>query len=223
MILTSEVKFPKKIKKYRLKKGTKEIFIKLMENFNKSFNAAPPVPADTRKKYDFIIYTDGGFDQIHNIGSWSYLIKVKHGKTHFKYHRGSGVVVSKRRSPILTEIGAVLHAITYIENKASEAACDFIIDSITVYSDSKQVVFSNQMFLKYQNNNWCFLRSNVVMYDKLKAAWDSLHNLNQKYNITYKWVQGHSGNINNERCDKVCTTRIRQTISEMRIMRHNMT
>lgn len=36
---------------------------------------------------------------------------------------------------------------------------------------------------------------------KNRNLWEELHRLNQKHKIAWKWVRGHSGHPENERCD----------------------
>jgi ribonuclease HI len=36
---------------------------------------------------------------------------------------------------------------------------------------------------------------------KNRNLWEELHRLNQKHKIVWKWVRGHSGHPENERCD----------------------
>jgi ribonuclease HI len=212
MIISSDVKYPKK--RYRLKQPIDEIYNKLIkdkiternENVNKTRN------------YTFNIYTDGGFNNVYNIGAWSYIIKVKHDRSHFKFHKGGGTLGLNHRSSILMELTAVIDAINFIVDEKNVVRYNYAIENIVVYSDNLQVVNSRIQYKKYETNDWKFLTNERDMYENLKEAWKSIHNLNEKYNISYKWVKGHSGNVSNEYCDKACRSRIKNRIVADRIM-----
>lgn len=38
---------------------------------------------------------------------------------------------------------------------------------------------------------------------KNQPLWEELHRLNQKHNISWHWVRGHTGHLENERCDEL--------------------
>ncbi|MCF6359863.1 MAG: ribonuclease HI [Cyclobacteriaceae bacterium] len=68
---------------------------------------------------------------------------------------------------------------------------------ITIYSDSKYVVDAiNKGWLK----GW--VKKNFK--DKKNVdLWKRFLPLQKKFNLTFKWVKGHAGNIENERCDEL--------------------
>jgi ribonuclease HI len=201
-MLESKVKYPKQM--YRLK-YPKEIM------FNQEM-----------KKYNFIIYTDGGFNRRFKLGSWSYLIKVKYDNKRFKFHKDSGVVkLPQNTCPVLMEITAVIEAIKYIIDEEKQKKYGFSINTITVYSDNTQVVYSRNMIKKYIENEWYFLQSDKEVTESLKRAWMELDELNEKYNIKYLWVRAHDGNVSNEYVDGICTSRIKTVVHEEKIFKYN--
>jgi ribonuclease HI len=215
MVIISEVKYPKK--RYKLKMPVTEIYEKLIKEKN---NRDTSISKKTRE-YDFIIYTDGGIKPACNIGSWSYLIKAKINKTHFKFYKGGGTLAVNSFSPILMELKAVIDAVHYVTNVKNIKMHNYSIRSITVYSDNRQVINSRKQYEKYINNDWRLLRSNNKMFQILKEQWEKINDLNERYNINYKWVEAHSGNISNEYCDKACTARIYSKIREKSIIEYN--
>ncbi len=68
---------------------------------------------------------------------------------------------------------------------------------ITIYSDSKYVVDAiNKGWLK----GW--VKKNFK--DKKNVdLWKRLLPLQEKFDLTFQWVKGHAGNIENERCDEL--------------------
>jgi ribonuclease HI len=215
----SERIFPKSKKRYKLKISREE-----MESRLKGFDSEYEKKIKNEeviKPYNFIIYTDGGFNQRNRIGSWSYLIKVRYNKKRFKLYKGSGIMAFGINLPILTELKAVIEAVKFIMSEINKKRYKYSIASVSVYSDSKQVVNSREMYKRYVENNWNFVRSEYEMYDELKEAWTEINELNEKLNIEYRWIKGHNGNINNEYVDKVCTSRIKERLHQEKIYRYN--
>jgi ribonuclease HI len=224
MIISSEITLPTK-KKYVLKKPREDIIREVNFEERQKRVALTKVKAKRAivkaiKPYDFVIYTDGGFSNRYNIGSWSYLIKAKYGKAHFKLNSASGSMGSDEKLPILMEIKAVIIAVNYIVERSKRKPLESI-KSITVMSDNKQVVRSNELYERYKENGWFYIKKNYEMVEKLKKAWEELHKLNEKYNIQYQWVKGHSGNVGNEHCNTACSRRIGKSIRTKKIIRYN--
>jgi ribonuclease HI len=218
----SERKFPIKKKRYRLKISREEMKEKL-EEINKEQPSPEPISKEepSMKPYNFIIYTDGGFNQRSRIGSWSYLIKVRYNKKRFKLYKGNGIMQFNANTPILTELKAVVEAIRFIASNKNKERYKYTINSICVYSDSKQVVYSRDIYKKYVENDWYFMNSDLSVTEELKEVWVEINKLNEIHNIKYKWIKGHNGNKNNEYVDKVCTSRIKERLHQERILRYN--
>ncbi|MGI9244551.1 MAG: ribonuclease HI [Verrucomicrobiales bacterium] len=77
--------------------------------------------------------------------------------------------------------------------------------SVTLYSDSKYVIDAiNKGWLRgWKRRGW--IKSdkkpikNIDLWKRLDAA-------SADHEITWKWVKGHAGNPNNERCDELATS-----------------
>lgn len=70
---------------------------------------------------------------------------------------------------------------------------------IVICSDSKYVIDSITL-------NWIFSWQKKGFKGKKNAdLWKRYIPLHQKYNIRYKWVKGHAGHPENERCDFLAT------------------
>ena len=81
---------------------------------------------------------------------------------------------------------------------------------VTLYSDSRYVVdaVNKGWAAKWRQNGW--------MRNKREAAvnpdlWERLLNLLDHHDTEFRWVRGHSGDPDNERCDKLATTAARQS------------
>lgn len=87
------------------------------------------------------------------------------------------------------EFQAAIEALNFVSKKSK----------ITLFSDSRILVDAMK--------NGCGPRA-------YQAQFDILARLNQKHNITWRWVKSHNGNKFNERCDKLCTlARMAKSIS----------
>ena len=80
--------------------------------------------------------------------------------------------------------------------KALEALKNDKID-ITIYSDSKYVVESIE-------KGWIWNWEKKNFKKKLNSdLWKIFIPLHKKFKIKFKWVKGHSGDVENERCDEL--------------------
>jgi ribonuclease HI len=210
IMIESDRKYPEKHKKYKLKIPKEEFKELLKNNFDKIV-----------EEYDFLIYTDGGYNASYDVGSWSYLIKVKHNKKRFKFHKESGVYNYTEYLPIFMELTAVIEAIKYVTNKTLQEKLCYKINSITIYTDCRQIIYSKELCEKYEENNWKYIFTEFDMHEKLKKAWQKLNTYNDNLNIQYVWIKGHNGNISNEYVDKVCTSRIKERLHQEKIFRFN--
>lgn len=80
---------------------------------------------------------------------------------------------------------------------------------VTVFSDSQYLV--NAMMEgwveKWKSRNWWRTnRERVVNID----LWEELLSLCEKHEVTFIWLKGHNGNVENERCDKLSYAALRQ-------------
>tara|TARA_B100000959_G_C14966457_1_gene617954 strand:- start:579 stop:1022 length:444 start_codon:yes stop_codon:yes gene_type:complete len=83
--------------------------------------------------------------------------------------------------------------------KALEALKNNIID-IIIYSDSKYVVESVE-------KGWIWNWEKVNFKKKQNPdLWKKFIPLYKKFKIKFEWIKGHSGNIENERCDELANT-----------------
>jgi len=79
---------------------------------------------------------------------------------------------------------------------------------VTLHSDSRYLVdaIEKGWAVRWRRNGW--------MRNKREAAvnpdlWERLLNLLERHNVEFRWVRGHSGEPNNERCDALASTAAR--------------
>ena len=80
---------------------------------------------------------------------------------------------------------------------------------VTLYSDSRYLVdaVSKGWAAKWRSNGW--------MRNKREAAvnpdlWERLLDLLERHPTDFRWVRGHSGNPDNERCDALASAAARE-------------
>jgi ribonuclease HI len=77
---------------------------------------------------------------------------------------------------------------------------------IKLTTDSQYVVKGVTEWMKgWIRNGWKTASRQPV---KNKELWQELHKLNQLHTITWVWVKGHNGHLENERCDQLANEAI---------------
>ena len=141
---------------------------------------APPVPMS-----HVIIYTDGAAEP--NPGPGGYGVVLLSGK-HRKELSGGFQRTTNNRMELMGVIVG-LESLT--------KPC-----RVTLYSDSKYVVESVERgsVQKWSKNNWYRTKS-----EKAKNAdlWSRFLQIYAQHDVRFKWVKGHAGVPENERCDEL--------------------
>jgi ribonuclease HI len=76
---------------------------------------------------------------------------------------------------------------------------------ITVYSDSQYVVkaFNEHWLEGWIKKGWKRGKNEPV---KNVDLWKRMLAAKQQHQVTFHWVKGHNGHLQNERCDQLATT-----------------
>ena len=142
------------------------------------------------EKITINIWTDGACSGNPGPGGWGALIKYDSST---KEISGSEKNTTNNRM----EMMAVIEALKYIDTESK----------INIYTDSKYVKEGITNWITgWKKNNWKNSKKNDV---KNKDLWVELDILSQKHNISWNWVKGHSGNIENDIADKLATEAIK--------------
>ena len=132
------------------------------------------------------IWTDGACSGNPGPGGWGALIKYDNST---KEISGSEKNTTNNRM----EMMAVIEALKYVDTESK----------INLYTDSKYVKEGITNWITgWKKNNWKNSKKKDV---KNKDLWVELDTLSQKHNISWNWVKGHSGNIENDIADKLAT------------------
>ncbi|MAJ80859.1 MAG: ribonuclease HI [Porticoccaceae bacterium] len=145
------------------------------------------------------IFTDGACRGNPGRGGWGVLMRYKSAEKTFY---GGLLDTTNNRM----ELTAVIEGL-----KALKRNCRVII-----VSDSNYVLQGVQEWLP----NWkrCDWRRNSKRPVKNIDLWKKLDTVMQGHEITWKWVKGHSGHVENERADHLANLGIDDLADEIRIL-----
>ncbi len=128
------------------------------------------------------IFTDGACQGNPGPGGWAAILNYKNVK---KELSGAEPFTTNNRM----ELTAVIEAL-----KALKEPCN-----VTIYTDSQYVQKGISEWLpKWKQRGWLTSTKNKV---KNVDLWKILDREASKHSVTWKWVRGHSGIPQNERCD----------------------
>ncbi len=131
------------------------------------------------------IYTDGGCRG--NPGPGGYGVVLLHGERRRELSGGFRLTTNNRM-----ELMAAIEGLKTLKYRCH----------VSLYSDSRYLVDAiNKGWL----TNW--IKRNWIKSDKAEVKnidlWQQLSELCRKHEITFVWVKGHAGDIENERCDQL--------------------
>lgn len=146
-----------------------------------------------------IVYTDGSCLGNPGPGGWASLIEFKGEEILIS---GSSANTTNNRMEML----AVLEVLKYIKNNPDKLpwlasfALNSIQPNLILVTDSLYLKNGLQIWVKqWQIKNW---RTSAGKPVKNKDLWLGLVNISSAFSINWKWVKGHSGQIQNEKVDK---------------------
>lgn len=125
------------------------------------------------------MYTDGAAKG--NPGNGGYGVVMKFKDLRKEFSEGFRMTTNNRM-----ELLAVIVGLEALRKEGSE---------VLIYSDSKYVVDSVE-------KGWLFGWVKKGFKDKKNVdLWKRFLTVYKKHHVKFKWVKGHAGNIENERCD----------------------
>lgn len=132
------------------------------------------------------IYTDGGCDP--NPGPGGYGVVLLYGRARKELSGGFRRTTNNRM-----EICAAIRALECLKHPCI----------VTLYSDSQYVVnaMTKGWALRWQAKSWRRKSTRVPNSD----LWQKLLDLCTQHTVDFRWVRGHNGNPENERCDQLAT------------------
>jgi ribonuclease HI len=144
-------------------------------------------PAALLKAGKVLIYTDGG--AIDNPGPGGYGVVLRY-KGHRKELYGGFRHTTNNRMELL----ACIQGLQALKHRCA----------VVLYSDSKYIVhgMTKGWAERWQARGWKLANGQDV---KNADLWQQLVKLCRGQDVEFRWVRGHSGNPDNERCDRLAT------------------
>jgi ribonuclease HI len=142
-----------------------------------------------------IIHTDGGGGHVSKdfIGAWAFVARVPWTSTPIERF-GVEWDTTNNKMEMMAVIKALEHFRTGIP--------------MTIISDSQYVIFgATQWRFAWVKNGWVNGEGKPV---KNRDLWERMIPLLIRHRLTFQHVKGHTGNVDNERCDKLCTEAIKR-------------
>jgi len=142
---------------------------------------------DQRKK--ITIHTDGACDGNPGPGGWAAILRYD---KHMKEMVGGEPATTNNRMEIQAAISAL---------SALKETCE-----VTLFTDSEYLRQGITEWLKkWKANRWRTGDRKPVKNDDL---WRKLDDISSQHQVEWKWLKGHAGHPDNERCDQLATAEI---------------
>jgi ribonuclease HI len=138
------------------------------------------------------IYTDGGCEP--NPGTGGYGVVLLHSKKRAEASGGFRLTTNNRME--------IFAAITGLEMLKQPCR-------VTLYSDSQYLVdaMTKGWVESWERKQWWRSKTERVLNRDL---WERLVHLRKTHQVEFRWVRGHAGNPENERCDQLSSAALRQ-------------
>lgn len=141
------------------------------------------------------IYADGACSGNPGVGGWCAILR--YGDTEKVITGGEKLTTNNRM-----ELTAAIKALQSLKRRCN----------VKIYSDSNYLIKGISQWLpNWIKNNWKNSQKKTV---ENKDLWEELYELSKQHNIEWEWVRGHSGHIENERCDSLAKKEIERIKSE---------
>ena len=139
-----------------------------------------------------LIHTDGGANPNPGPGGYGVVLHFKGSK---KELSGGFRLTTNNRMELL----ACLKGLEALKEKSD----------VVLFSDSQYIVnaIEKGWAKKWQKNNW---RDKKGKQRTNHDLWAELLPLCEKHDTKFKWVKGHAGNMDNEKCDQLATKASKQ-------------
>lgn len=149
--------------------------------------------AESKHEQYVEIFTDGACSGNPGPGGWGAILRLG---AKSKEISGAELDTTNNRMELLAAINAL---------EALKRPCN-----VTLTTDSQYVKNGiTQWIFSWKKKNWKKSDNKPVINMDL---WQRLDKLAQKHSINWKWVKGHSGHIENERCDELARSAIRELL-----------
>lgn len=134
-------------------------------------------------------YTDGACSGNPGPGGWGVLMVAKEGSSVIKTKDLSGGTVETTNNQM--ELTAAIMALEALEKPSK----------ITIVTDSSYVKDGiTKWIFAWKRNGWKTAAKKSVKNEEL---WKRLENATQIHDVSWEWIKGHAGHLENERADEL--------------------
>ena len=134
-------------------------------------------------------YTDGACSGNPGPGGWGVLMVAKEGSSVIKTRDLSGGTVETTNNQM--ELTAAIMALEALEKPSK----------ITIVTDSSYVKDGiTKWIFAWKKNGWKTAAKKSVKNEEL---WQRLENATQIHDVSWEWIKGHAGHLENERADEL--------------------
>ena len=143
---------------------------------------------------EVVIYTDGACSGNPGPGGWGAVLLHKNKR---KELSGAEKETTNQRMELLAAINAL---------SALKFPC-----RVKLYSDSAYLInaFRQNWFKNWEHNGWLTAKKTPV---ENKDLWQKLLKLSKVHQVEWIKVKGHAENVENNRCDELARTAIKQLL-----------
>ncbi|HXJ55484.1 MAG TPA: ribonuclease HI [Verrucomicrobiae bacterium] len=135
------------------------------------------------------IYSDGGCDPNPGPGGWAVILE--YGR-HRRELNGFALATTNNRM----ELQAAIEGLNALKEPCR----------VSLYTDSEYLKHGITLWMRaWKRSGWKAKSKKPV---KNVDLWKQLDELAQKHHVAWHWVRGHSGHVQNERCDQLATAAI---------------
>jgi len=134
-------------------------------------------------------YTDGACSGNPGPGGWGVLMVAKEGSSVIKTRDLSGGTIETTNNQM--ELTAAIMALEALEKPSK----------ITIVTDSSYVKDGiTKWIFAWKRNGWKTAAKKSVKNEEL---WKRLENATQIHDVSWEWIKGHAGHLENERADEL--------------------
>ena len=134
-------------------------------------------------------YTDGACSGNPGPGGWGVLMVAREGSSVIKTRDLSGGTVETTNNQM--ELTAAIMALEALEKPSK----------ITIVTDSSYVKDGiTKWIFAWKRNGWKTAAKKSVKNEEL---WKRLENATQIHDVSWEWIKGHAGHLENERADEL--------------------
>ncbi|MCX8013003.1 MAG: ribonuclease HI [Rectinema sp.] len=162
-----------------------------------------------------VVYTDGGCRGNPGPGGWAYV--MRYGD---RYREAMGAEPTTTNNRM--ELTAVIEALSFLKSRLTtvQMAAQKNTISLPFWSQAPICIYTDSQYVRngmtgwverWKINGWKTAGKKPVQNRDL---WERLDQLVSELHPSFEWIEGHSGNQDNERCDTLVHMAIDQMLAE---------